>query len=168
MENELNSLMRWLPLRSPSRMGGTWWSGRGVVNHPHYISKLNKVTGSPSRTMTEPFLWSLLSIYLRGLDIVYVSPVKVCAITVHSPQKPTHFRVFQMRTSPGDAPALAYPTLRAALGLSLLDKGTSDIRVALPGSVTGGDGVQLRTSLPAASGRGSSATSGQTATAAIN
>lgn len=104
--------------------------------------------------MMEPFLWSLLSIYLRGLDIVYVSPVKVCAITVHSPQKPTHIRVFQMRASPGDAPALAYPTLRVALGLSLLDKGTSDIRVAVPGSGTGGDGVQLRTSLPAASGRG--------------
>lgn len=104
--------------------------------------------------MMEPFLWSLLSIYLRGLNTVYVSPVKVCAITVHSLQKPTHLRVFLMRESPGDAPALAYPTLRAALGLSLLDKRTPDIGVAVPGSGTGGDGVQLRTSLPAASGRG--------------
>lgn len=98
MENELN--MGLDEVASPEVTIHNGWDlvvWKGVVNHPHYISKLNKVTGSPSRTMTEPFLWPLLSTYLRGLDIVYVSPVKVCAITVHSPQKPTHFRVFQMR-----------------------------------------------------------------------
>lgn len=98
--------------------------------------------------MMEPFLWSLLSIYLRGLNTVYVSPVKVCAITVHSPQKP-------LKSLPDEGePRRCSSTLRAALGLSLLDNGTLDIRVAVPGSGTGGDGVQLRTSLPAASGRG--------------